>query len=414
MTNRTELPRRVAVAMGLAAAAAAAAPRARAQAQPTVKMALLAPMSGPWARQGAQMLEGARMAIDDVNRGGGIKALGGAKMELLVFDAGDSAEKAKDAAQQMVAQHPDLIGGTGAWLSSFTLAVTEVTERAELPWLTLSYSDALTDRGFRYLFQTSPTGDMMSRTALPTILALAQQATGKKPTKVGLVGDNTASTVSFFKPLRAKELANYDLQSVVDETYTPPLADGTSIVQHVRSARPQFLMMGCTNVPDNKVILDKFNEFGLGGARLPKIGNGGNMGAPELGAVVGTDVIQGMMAIVANWGGKGQEELSQRFIARTKEPWFNQDAILTYADVMIFRAAVEKAGVAERHKVADAIRGFDLHDGPALLYPGHHLQFDEKGRRVGAKLVIIQWQDGKAVAVFPEEVATAAAIWPKG
>ena len=33
---------------------------------------------------------------------------------------------------------PDLVGGTGSWLSSFTLAVTEVTERAQLPWLTLS------------------------------------------------------------------------------------------------------------------------------------------------------------------------------------------------------------------------------------------------------------------------------------
>lgn len=370
MTNPTDLPRRTALALGLATAATVAtARRARAQAKPTVKMALLAPMSGPWARQGAQMLEGAQMAIDDVNEAGGIKALGGAKMELIVFDAGDSAEKAKDAAQRMVAQYPDLIGGTGAWLSSFTLAVTEVTERAELPWLTLSYSDALTDRGFRYLFQTSPTGDMMSTKALPTILALAEQASGKKPTKVGLVGDNTASTVSFFKPLRAQELAKYDLQSVVDETYTPPLADGTSIVQHVRSARPQFLMMGVTNVPDNKVLLDKFNEFGLGGARLPKIGNGGNMGAPELGTVVGKDVIQGMMAIVANWGGKGQEELSQRFITRTKEPWLNQDALLTYADVMILRTAVEQAGVADKRKVADAIRGFDLHDGPALFYP---------------------------------------------
>jgi len=413
MTTRNELPRRAALAMGMATAAAAATGRARAQAQPTVKIALLAPMSGPWARQGAQMLEGGKMAIDDVNQGGGIKALGGAKMELLVFDAGDSAEKAKDAAQQMVAQHPDLTGGTGAWLSSFTLAVTEVTERAELPWLTLSYSDALTDRGFRYLFQTSPTADVMSTKALPTILALAEQATGKKPTKVGLVGDNTASTISFFKPLRANELAKYNLQSVVDETYTPPLADGTSIVQHVRGSHPQFLLMGCTNVPDNKLLLDKFNEFGLGGARLPKIGNGGNMGAPELGAVVGKDVIQGMMAIVANWGGKGQEELSERFMARTKEPWLNQDSILTYADVMIFRTAVETAASADRHKVADAIRAFDLHDGPALLYPGHHLQFDAKGRRVGAELVIIQWQDGKAVAVFPPAVATATALWPK-
>ena len=35
-------------------------------------------------------------------------------------------------------RNPDLVGGFGCWLSTFTLAVTEVTERAQLPWLTLS------------------------------------------------------------------------------------------------------------------------------------------------------------------------------------------------------------------------------------------------------------------------------------
>ena len=102
---------------------------------------MLVPLSGPWARQGILEQMGARMAIDDVNNAGGIKSLGGAKMKLLEYDTQDSAEKAKDAAQRMLAQNPDVVGGFGCWLSTFTLAVTEVTERAELPWLTLSYSD---------------------------------------------------------------------------------------------------------------------------------------------------------------------------------------------------------------------------------------------------------------------------------
>ena len=96
-----------------------------------VKVGLIAPMSGPWARQGDLMLKGAQLAIDDINQAGGIAAMGGAKMKLVVFDAGDTVEKAKNTAQRMVAQEPDLVGATGAWLSSFTLGVTEVTERAD-------------------------------------------------------------------------------------------------------------------------------------------------------------------------------------------------------------------------------------------------------------------------------------------
>ncbi|HEY4253247.1 MAG TPA: ABC transporter substrate-binding protein [Roseomonas sp.] len=406
------MPRRAALALGLGAAALGAAP-ARAQGQPNVKVALLAPMSGPWARQGAMMRQGADMAIDEVNSSGGIRALGGARMELVVFDAGDSAEKAKNAAQRMVAQHPDLIGGTGAWLSSFTLAVTEVTERAEIPWLTLSYSDAITSRGFRYIFQMAPTADDQAIKALPTILDMAQHATGTRPTTVGLIAGNDASAVSFLRPIRATELARHHLRAVVDETFTPPLSDATSIVQRVRSSRPQFLLSITSNVPDTKLLMDKFAEYRLGGDRLPKIGGGGALGAPELGEVVGHDIIQGLMGIVANWGGRGQEEISQRFIARTGEPWLNQDSLMTYADIMILREATERAGVADRRKVADAIRAFDLTDGVALLSPGGRLKFDERGRRVGAELVIIQWQSGRPVPVYPASMATAEPIWPR-
>lgn len=408
------LPRRSALAWGAAAGAAALSGRkARAQAGTTVKVALLAPMSGPWARQGQLMKLGADMAIDDVNSSGGIKALGGMKMELVVYDAGDSTEKAKNAAQRMVAQHPDLSGGTGAWLSSFTLAVTEITERAEIPWLTLSYSDQITARGYHYIFQMAPTADEQSTKALPTLLDLARRATGKQPTDIGLISDNTASGVSFMRPIRATELAKNGLKAVVDEVYTPPLSDASSIVQHVRSNRPQFILMTSTNVPDTKLLLDKFAEYNLGSSKLPKIGNGGATGAPELGEIVGADIINGYMGIVANWGGKGQEALAKRFIERTKEPWLNQDSIMTYADIMILNEAAERSASNDPKKMAAAMRAFDLHDGPALLSPGGHLQFDEKGRRVGAELVVIQWQAGKAVAVFPPSVATAEPTWSK-
>ena len=94
--RRSTMPRYVAVA-------SPASPLTPAQAK-EVKVALIAPFSGPWARQGDLMLKGAEMAIDDINAQGGIKALGGAKLKLVVIDAGDNIEKAKNAAQRMVAQ----------------------------------------------------------------------------------------------------------------------------------------------------------------------------------------------------------------------------------------------------------------------------------------------------------------------
>src|SRR5215831_8358887 len=67
-----------------------------------VKIALVAPLSGRWARQGQLKKMGADMAIEEINSQGGIKALGGAKIVLREADAGDSVEKAVSAAQRVL------------------------------------------------------------------------------------------------------------------------------------------------------------------------------------------------------------------------------------------------------------------------------------------------------------------------
>ena len=62
--------------------------------------------------------------------------------------------------------------------------------------------------------------------------------------------------------------------------------------------------------------------------------------------------LEGMLVGLANWPGKAVEDVSKRFIERTKEPWFGHDSIFAYVHVMILKEALERAGVAERHKVA--------------------------------------------------------------
>jgi len=395
-----------------AAALGAAASPAVAQTK-EVKVGLIAPMSGPWARQGDLMLKGANLAIENINKAGGIKSMGGATLKLVVFDAGDSVEKAKNAAQRMVAQEPDLVGATGAWLSSFTLGVTEVTERAELPILTLSYSDQITARGFKYVFQTSPTGGAQAVSTLPAIVKIAESATGKAPKTVAMILDNTAAPVSFAKPMREGGIEKLGMKLVVDETFTPPLSDATPLIQKVRSSRPDFLLLLPTSIPDDKLCLEKLHEFGLGKGRLPVVSNGAHIGAPDMLKNLGKDLLEGVMTIVANWGAKGQEDIIKEFVAKTGEPWITQDSLSTYGDMLIFKEALEKAGVADRKKVAEAIRAMDTTEGPAKYFPGGRVKFDENGRRVGADVVVVQWQNGVPVTVYPPASAVAPPIWPK-
>jgi branched-chain amino acid transport system substrate-binding protein len=378
-----------------------------------VKVGLIAPMSGPWARQGDLKLKGAMLAIDRINAEGGIKALGGAKMRVIVFDAGDSVEKAKNAAQRMVAQEPDLVGAAGAWLSSFTLGVTEVTERAELPILTLSYSDQITARGFKYVFQTSPTGGTQAKQALPALVKLAESATGRKPESVAIIMDNTAAPVSFVKPMREGGIAALGLKLVVDETFTPPLADCTSLVQRVRSSRPDLLLLLPTAIPDDKLCLEKLHEFGLGRGRVPVISNGAHIAAPDMLKNLGKDLLEGVMTIVANWSIKGQDTIVKEYTQKTGELWPTQETMSVAGAMLIFKEALEKAGAADRRKVAAAIRAMDTTVGPAKYFPGGRVKFDDNGRRVDADVVVVQWQNGVPVTVYPTDAAVAKPIWPK-
>ena len=405
-TGRRSIVRTLLVA---ALAVGAGAPAAMAQQE--VKVGLLVPLSGIYARPGAVMRMGAEMGIEHINAQGGIKAMNGAKLKLVVLDSGDSTEKAKAAAQRMVAQETDLVVASGAYLSSFTLAVTEVTERANLPMLTLSYSDMITERGFKYIFQTSATSGSQAEQSLPVLMKVAEAAGVARPKTVAIITDNTAASISSVKPMKERLLKELGIQLVVDETFTPPLADATPLVQKVRATRPDMLFFLPTVISDAKLMLEKMNEFGLGQGRIPTISFGIAIAEPDMLKTMSPELLQGVMAVVGSWAGKGHEKLMAELKQKYNEPWMTQNAISTYADMWVMTEALEKAGKADREAVAQALRTMD--GGPSTYYPGGQIKFDERGRRANAGLNIIQWQSGVPVVVFPDNLALAQPIWPK-
>jgi len=374
-----------------------------------VKIALVAPLSGRWARQGQLKKMGAEMAIDEINSQGGIKALGGAKIVLREADAGDSVEKAVSAAQRVLTREK-ISAGIGSWLSSFTLGVTEVAERLQVPWLTLSYADSITERGFKYTFQTSPVSSQQAEQALDLVVDLAKK-NNQPIKKAALVGDNTAATVFFFKPLREKLLKEKGIELVVDEVWTPPLADATSIVQKLRNTQPDLVFYGATNFPDSIQVLQKVKEFGL---KTHIQGVGAWLVTPEYVTTVGKELLESIQSVVASHPLKGQEELVKKFVQRTGEPFMTQDPLCTYAHVWLIKEAAEQAKSADPKAIRDALAKIDLTTGPAAgaLAPGR-IRFDDRGRRIGAVPLIVQWQKGEPFTVVPTALATRPIVWNK-
>ncbi len=104
---------------------------------------------------------------------------------------------------------------------------------------------------------------------MPEIIRLAEAASGKRPKKIAIITDNTASSQSSVKPMRERLAKELGLELLFDETWTPPLADATPLVQRVRANRPDLLLFVPTAISDAKLFLEKMNEFGLAQARVP-------------------------------------------------------------------------------------------------------------------------------------------------
>lgn len=413
--SRPYLPNRRAVVAGIAAAGAGislARTTAFAAGQ-NVKIGVIMPITGPWARTGTLYVQGAELAARHINEQGGIKALGGATLELLVYDAGDSPETARNAAQRMVAQHNDLSAITGAWLSSFTLAVSEVTERAGIPLVTVSAADILTERGFKYIFRTVPTGNAWVEQLMPGVLAVSQKALGRLPKTAAMIADSSPSPQTWSKILRENILPQKEIELLVDEVFTPPIADTTALVQQVRRAQPDIMFNIATNTPDLKLFIDKMTEFNL---RIPTFFVASALASSEIPQLISHKALDGMLVAINNWGTPARQSIVDDFKKAYGEPFMAQDSANAYGEMWLIKEAVEQAGVADNEKVAEALRNIDLptDDGVGQLFYGGRIKFDQSGNRVGAGMMLLQWQSGQPVTVYPPEMTGGAEpIWPQ-
>lgn len=384
-----------------------------AHAQPsTVKIALLTPLSGPFARQGELERLGAVLAVEDINRNGGIKALGGAKLELAIADAGANVEQVTAAALRLVADR-GLVAGLGAWASSFTLAATEVTERAKLPWVTLSWADSITERGFHYVIATSPPSSRIIPAALEPLLALAEKAVGKKPNTIACINDDTAVNQANMEPLRKGGFEKLGLKTVMDENFSVPLSDATPLIQRLRRARPDLVLLGTTATSDSRLLLQTLTEFGLGQGKVPVIAPSANWGTPEMLKNMGANYLEGVIGVAGNWTSKQQASLNQDLLQRAKEPWLIQDTLSNYGHVLLVADALERAGKADRDALMAALLATDTAEGPAKLFLGERLRFEKTGRRANPIPAVFQWKNGKPLTVLPEADAEAELSWPR-
>ena len=149
---RNGLTRRAALATGVATLAAPLVARAQA---PGIKIGLIHPVTGALAASGQRCRAGGQMAIEDINKAGGIKSMGGAKLEALLGDAQGRPEIASSLVDQMAEQ--GAAGFTGCFASALGLAATQAAAKYNLPFsIDSGLADSITTRGLKNMFRLFP------------------------------------------------------------------------------------------------------------------------------------------------------------------------------------------------------------------------------------------------------------------
>ena len=201
VSNNGALSRRQAMADGAAVLITAPFVIRSSSAQPAaINIGVVVPLSGANAQFGVNSRNGIELVADEINAAGGIKALGGAKINLVVSDSTSNPTTASAIARRLITQN-EVAAILGAFASSLTLAISEVTAQADIPFLTMAFADEITGRGLESVFQVTPKASVTGRAQVNYTLAIAE-AGGSKIEKIAIMYEDTAYGIAQSRGLR--------------------------------------------------------------------------------------------------------------------------------------------------------------------------------------------------------------------
>lgn len=373
----------------------------------TVKIAAIAPLSGAYAQNGQNVINGTKMAIEEINGSGGIKALGGAKFELVTADTGSSdPSQAASVARRVIQDNPDLTAIIGLWASAYTLAGSTVTEQAQIPLLTQSFTDEITSRGYKYVFQFPAKASVMGKLSVDFLLDAAQKANYQIKT-MAVLSDNQSSNKTVGQTTAAK-FRDKGVKVPVEEYYKPGLTDATSISTKILNTNPD-LIFAAGALSDLSLIMKTLRGMGYKGTFL---GSGAGYVLSQFNEATG-DAGNGSFATAGwNWDFPypGAAEFNKKYVEKFKEPFAPQEAGEDYAMVYALKEALEAAGTIDHAAVRDALSKISI----SSIMSGGHISFDETGMNKDVEPVLVEWIDGKPRTIYPASASSTEPVFNFG
>jgi len=382
---------------GALAAGAFGAVPIRGWAADPVNIGALYPTTGSMAQIGVGCVAAAKLAADMINEAGGIKSLGGAKLNLIISDVQSDTTVTRTETDRLITSNK-LSAIHGCFASALTLIASEVCERAKVPIITGSSSDQL-NKGRTYTFTPFARASQFAKAQLQMSKLVSERP------KVAVIFENTAFGTSTSNGL--KELAPGEgVEIVMFEPYSAGFTDASPLINKVKASGANALF-SVSYLNDLILIVRTVKQVGL---NIAINGGSGGFVIPDFYKNVG-QLAEGLQG-VAHWN-HDMDDNAQKVNAEYKKR--TGDFLFEYAGGLVAQTymiadALERAGSADPQKVREALSTLDVSSGFAAMAPGGKVKFGPDGKNIHGRPLGVQWQNGDLASVFPKEDARAPLI----
>lgn len=313
---------------------------ANAQGAATIKIGMCAPVTGPAAESGGYAIKGAKLALEAVNKAGGIL---GKQGELIVEDD-QTTNPGIVLAFSKLASQPDIVGFLGSIRSTQVHAMAPDVIKLGKPVMIGGTDPNLTHMGNQWLFRCRPNDSYSGR----VIAEYGLSTLGKK--KWAVLHSTDAFGTAGGKAL-TEALTKAGAPPVLDQGYANQSQDFTPVVLAIKQSGADILGSYFTFENDLGIFARQLRQLGV---NIPWVGSPSivnitalKLAGPALYNTYG-------VADYAENSSEGSKAFGKIYRAAVKVAPDNQSS-WTFDAINVLSAAINKAGSTDPGKIREAI-----------------------------------------------------------
>ncbi len=342
-----------------------------------ITIGLIAPLTGPVAAYGEQVKNGAEVAVDEINKKGGIL---GEKVVLKLADDGGEPKQGVSAANQLVGEGVHFV--VGPVTSGVAIPVSDVLADNGIVMVTpTATAPDLTKRKLTNVFRTCGRDDQQAEVAAQYVLAHF------KDKRIAIVNDKGAYGKGLADAFKAT-LNKGGVKEVLDEAITPGDKDFSALTTRIKAEKIDLIYFGGYH-PEGGLLVRQLHDLSINAQLI----GGDGLSNTEFWSI-GTTSAAGTLFTNASDATKSPDAKTAMDALAAKNIPAEAFTLNAYAAVEVLKAGIEKAGKADD---AEAVSKA-LHDGMSVSTAIGKLTYGETGDLTSKSFSLYKWEDGKIVA----------------